>query len=111
MTDKYKGHTPGPWYRTNLGADIIDIRADSPRKGNLICSIYAGSRNAILIADAPELLRQRDEAIAELKAIVQGWRDTCNPKFQPSRLLTPWEAERMKFAEAVIAECGKEDTE
>jgi hypothetical protein len=76
--DKYEGHTPGPW-----GIDRIAATHVVAAGGRGICSTGAYSTNqehpdkiaseneanAHLIADAPLLLRQREELLEALNKI------------------------------------------
>lgn len=76
MTDKYKGHTPGPWKW-----DFEDIDGDYEAytclmKGDKavlepgIDAIYVEDANARLIADAPTLLAENKRLRDALEGIV-----------------------------------------
>jgi hypothetical protein len=73
---KYEGYTPGPWsYTVRLDGKNFSIRG---QKGEIVVGgtdtfTVANSvlGNARLIADAPKLLRQRDELLEALRAIAQ----------------------------------------
>lgn len=83
MSDKYEGHTPEPWSIDNRHFGTIDIRSGDGtiwiggahgatpaelRRPRLPDAPTAAA-NAALIADAPALLRQRDELVEALRRI------------------------------------------
>jgi len=81
MSDKYAGHSPGPWEVSDLsgGRRIYDahgceVAYVNKREG---LSPFHTPPNAYLIADAPTLLRQRDELLAALKDLL---RDMETPR-------------------------------
>ena len=94
--------TPGPWI-TKPAINQPDPKIGILASGGVIAEVFehGGSSydiispvaaNAQLIAAAPDLLE-------ELKSIVDGWRQME----ATVRNLTPWEAERWKFARDAIA--------
>lgn len=76
MSTKYEGHTPGPW---RLGA-AMPMSGDPrivDRDGRMVARLNRHplmEANARLIADAPTLRAQRDEAVAALNKIA-GWHN------------------------------------
>jgi hypothetical protein len=79
MHNKYEGHTPGPWQYAKSG-DIFYVQSRGVRHPNAdgltwhdvaTLSYINGCTegDAALIADAPELLRQRDALLAALAQI------------------------------------------
>lgn len=74
-SSKYEGHSPEPWWTKpskGLSGDIGIMSAD----GGLVAEAFADIRkagerssevgpNAALLADAPTILKERDELIAE----------------------------------------------
>lgn len=65
---KYDGHTPGPWaiMRSRHTPKVVSEGNDVIAHMHAV-SVGGLSANARLIADAPTLLAQRDEAVALLK--------------------------------------------
>jgi len=99
MSHKYTGHAPGPWEVSNLsgGRRIFDARGcevayvwrpDGP-------SPFHVGPNAYLIADAPTLLRQRDELLAALKDLL---RDMETPR--TAKASAAWDRARAVVAKA-----------
>lgn len=75
-TNKYEGATPGKWsdWLDDSGhSAMYAIWSYAPRRTRRITLVLGDSdedkANAALIADAPELLRQRDALLAALKEI------------------------------------------
>jgi hypothetical protein len=120
MSNKYKGHTPGPWHWVNSKTDLLfDFGAEWDGEGHPSLrtvavrkqhedSIWAlpdwivdaepmqygnDAANARLIADAPLLLRQRDELAAALLDIAKADDPTG-----------VWQAQRAKQALARLEE-------
>lgn len=73
---KYEGHTPGPWICTDRDSGDNIFTATDPQKriansfGNCTFSEYRA--NALLIADAPQLLAELREARAENERLRDG---------------------------------------
>ena len=67
-TDKYEGHTEGPWDYDSEG-QRVDINADDDLTYEVICSKVLTDADGSLIADAPLLLEEDKrlrEAIADI---------------------------------------------
>ena len=88
-TNKYEGHTPGPWRLDGPAMGFCNVRratndemvfalaAPGPTFGDREYSAEEKEANAALIADAPELLRQRDALLAALERIKKHAADVC----------------------------------
>tara|TARA_R110000824_G_scaffold372677_1_gene562850 strand:- start:1909 stop:2262 length:354 start_codon:yes stop_codon:yes gene_type:complete len=79
-TDKYEGHTPGPW-RRNINADYPVYAGEAPNHTHVAIALQSNEINAEanmkLIADAPLLLaevKRLQICIAEVVDVVQN----CN---------------------------------
>ena len=80
-TNKYEGHTPGPWRLDGPAMGFCNVRratndemvfalaAPGPTFGDREYSAEEKEANAALIADAPELLHQRDALLAALERV------------------------------------------
>lgn len=84
--DRFEGHTPGPWrvhsdgdcivsevpnQHSNLNPVVAFIEVDRVRNGSVPIDA-----DAALIAAAPDLLRERDEAVVLLRSLSRiAWRD------------------------------------
>lgn len=104
--EKYNGHTPGPWEVGvyNDGADSIGwlYRINYGEAA----SDCAAKANAILIADAPALLAQRDKLAEALRAMLKGKEAEWNLGYmnQEARELSDTAEEQARAALAEIEE-------
>jgi hypothetical protein len=73
---KYEGHTPGPWRAEQLDGAAGPNERPWVRGATGYAALACGDTqaeavaNARLIADAPKLLRQRDELLEALRAML-----------------------------------------
>lgn len=97
MTDKYKGHAPGPWERGDPDGDLLKFdRCIFDSDEYYVCEVDLGrpdaDANARLIADAPTLLAQRDEAVRLMRDLADSAEkldQDCNWMINNARTLTP----------------------
>jgi hypothetical protein len=99
MTERFKGHTPGPWIVCSPTHGTVDVMAE---RGPAVCRLYtdpainyetpnlaeAGS-NARLIAAAPDLLAAFEamrEALTTIRALVEAPYWTPDRKQKIERL-------------------------
>ena len=82
-TDKYEGHTPGPWTLNEEYAYRLFIYAGDVRHGNVqfVLNNESHDVNELLVADAPLLLaevkrlREENKILAKYMEIVQKYDD------------------------------------
>ena len=69
MTNKYEGHTPGPWRVAKYEKRAVNVDDGSVVARCGTSSVEQAHANARLIADAPLLLAQRDRLAEKMQLI------------------------------------------
>ena len=88
-TDKYEGHTEGPWkwsYSDDVAAQLLIIPNGNDGVGNGVC-IGLGLADAQLIADAPLLLEEVKRLRKGIWDATYLFQEAGNPKMSDKKRL------------------------
>ena len=90
-TDKYQGHTEGPWYRMHSNDTIRSEPMGDNAEAHLFDIVGATTVDAELAADAPRILQALIDEQAEVKRLrreLKYYTDNCTIVWQPEDVLS-----------------------